>query len=91
MKNSLSAPIAAFASTMTVVWYLLSMTQTTFVAGVGNVPGGNIIEYLFFDYGTLDPNVGIHLLFGSIVLWAIVFTPLWLVFSLFARIKGKFK
>lgn len=82
---NLPAPFAAFLASLVAVARLFLITQTTFVTGLGQIGGGTIIEHLFFGYGTLDPNVGIHLLFATMVLWMTALTPCWLVLSLFGR------
>lgn len=85
MKQKLTAPLAAVIATLISVGRLGTITQTTFVPGLGPIGGNSIIEYLFGNAGTLEPNVSLHLLFATVVLWMIAFSVIWFLLALISR------
>jgi len=86
MKQKLTTPLAAVIATLVSVGRLGTITQTTtFVPGIGRMGFSSIIEYLFGNAGTLEPNVSLHLLLATVVLWMIVFSVVWFLLSLISR------
>ncbi|OGO20100.1 MAG: hypothetical protein A2Z14_04745 [Chloroflexi bacterium RBG_16_48_8] len=84
MNQKLTAPLASVIATLIAVGRLATIVQTTSYGGT-TLGGKSILQYLFFDAGTLEPNVSLHLIFATAVLWIIAFSFLWLILSLISK------
>jgi hypothetical protein len=84
MKQKLPAPLAAVIATLISVGRLATIVQTTSFGGVA-IGGNSIIQYLFVDAGTLEPNVSLHLIFATATLWILIFSFMWFILSLISK------
>jgi hypothetical protein len=81
-EKQIAAPLASLIATLVSVGRLFTISQNTWFEGVGNIDGGTIMQYLFGEYGTLQPNVSLHLIFATLVLWLIAFSIAWFVLTM---------
>lgn len=81
MEQKFAAPISALVATLISVGRLgmLSMSFGNYFSSI------SILEYLFGNGGILEPDVSLHLILATAVLWMIIFSLLWLLLSLISR------
>ena len=84
MKRKLVAPLSSLIATLVSVGRLFTINQTTTYSGI-RLDGGTIMQYLFGNYGTLEPNVSLHLTFATLVLWMLVFSIAWFLLTIISH------
>jgi hypothetical protein len=81
MEPNLPAPLAAVAATSAVLAFLAIYSP----AEIGQVYPGVMYACLFVGRCILPLQVALQALLASLIIWAVVFTDLWLTLTLLAR------
>ena len=84
MKQKISAPLSALIATLVSVGRL-ALTKEKFSLGEISYEGDRIIEFIFSIDRGIDSDHSLQLMFGTFVLWLIVFSILWFILSLISK------
>lgn len=83
MKQKLAAPLSCLIATAVVVFHL---TQFGIKWGY---TFNNMLRYLFVFDKKLDAGMAVQALFSAILLWMIVFSIFWFIFSFASKEQKK--